>query len=174
VPGIEYSDPLNVVHVLVWGDIPFLGRGRKTKELLQEVNEFQGVAVMAHPSRRQAWQQYEHCWTPLLLGMEQWNRKVDGVAPSPEAIAIIKQNPRLLPFVGLDLHRVNQFFPLSMTLELSGGLVEDVIMDYLRERKGRALVGGIPINCFSKGILYRTVRGFESVRQNIRKVNQSI
>ena len=25
VPGIEYSDPTNAVHVPVWGDIPFLG-----------------------------------------------------------------------------------------------------------------------------------------------------
>src|SRR3972149_9218864 len=25
VPGIEYSDATNVVHVLTWGDVPFLG-----------------------------------------------------------------------------------------------------------------------------------------------------
>ena len=23
VPGIEYSDPANVIHLLVWGDVPF-------------------------------------------------------------------------------------------------------------------------------------------------------
>ena len=26
VPGIEYSDAANIVHVLVWGDVPFLGK----------------------------------------------------------------------------------------------------------------------------------------------------
>src|SRR6185312_13160507 len=30
VPGIEYSDPANTVHVPVWGDIPFLGEGVET------------------------------------------------------------------------------------------------------------------------------------------------
>ncbi len=30
VPGIEYSDPTNSVHVPVWGDIPFIGEGLET------------------------------------------------------------------------------------------------------------------------------------------------
>src|SRR5215475_1961087 len=37
VPGIEYSDPTNRVHVLVWGQIPFLGEGRPTTQLLRTV-----------------------------------------------------------------------------------------------------------------------------------------
>ncbi len=170
VPGIEYSDPMNIVHVLVWGNIPFLGARRETEEVLREVKEYQGVAVLAHPSRRQAWQKFKSEWVPLLLGMEQWNRKVDGVAPSPEAIAIMKQNPQLFPFVGLDFHRINQFFPLAMTFELAGGLVEDVIMNCLLKKKVRAEIMGIPIDCFSQGILYRTVRRLEDLRQNIRRI----
>src|SRR5258708_38741116 len=37
VPGIEYSDPTNRIHVLVWGKIPFLGEGLPTGEMLDSV-----------------------------------------------------------------------------------------------------------------------------------------
>ena len=33
VPGIEYSDPRNAIHVLVWGSEDFLGEGLETPEL---------------------------------------------------------------------------------------------------------------------------------------------
>ena len=33
IPGIEYSDAANNVHVLVWGSVPFLGEGVPTAEL---------------------------------------------------------------------------------------------------------------------------------------------
>ena len=35
VPGIEYSDAANQVHVLVWGKIPFLGENLPTGEMLE-------------------------------------------------------------------------------------------------------------------------------------------
>jgi hypothetical protein len=170
VPGIEYSDRLNIVHVLVWGNIPFLGVGRETEELLREVKEFQGVAVMAHPSRKQAWQKYRSQWAPLLSGMEQWNRKEDGVAPSQEAISLLKQNPGLLPFVGLDFHRANQFFPLFMAWQLNGRLIEEEVLDWLREKKGRAMVAGVSIGYFSKGNLYKAVKGIEHFRKYLRRI----
>ena len=170
VPGIEYSDRLNIVHVLVWGNIPFLGAGRETEELLREVKEFQGVAVLAHPSRRQAWQKYKSQWTPLLLGMEQWNRKEDGVAPSQEAISLLEQNPGLLPFGGLDFHRANQFFPLSIALQLNGRMIEEEVLDRLRAKRGRAKMAGVSIDYFSKGTLYEAVKGIEHFRRYLRRI----
>ena len=170
LPGIEYSDPSNIVHVLVWGNIPFLGAGRETEELLRATKELQAVAVLAHPSRRQAWQNYRSQWTPLLSGVEQWNRKVDGVAPSLEGLSLIKQNPGLLPLVGLDFHRANQLFPLSMELQLNGRLIEEELLDLLREKKGLAKIAGISIDYFSKGTLYKAVNGIEHFRQYLRKI----
>src|SRR5215469_2120369 len=35
VPGIEYSDPTNTVHTLIWGNIPFLGAGQETQCVLE-------------------------------------------------------------------------------------------------------------------------------------------
>lgn len=170
VPGIEYSDPFNIVHVLVWGDIPFLGAGRETDDLLREVKEFQGVAVLAHPSRRQAWQKYRSQWTPFLSGVEQWNRKADGVAPSREAISLIKQNTGLQSFVGLDFHLWNQFFPLYIELQIKGNLCEEDLLDLLREKKGRVKMAGVSIDYFSKGAFYKAVNGMEYFRQYLRKI----
>src|SRR5260370_17887956 len=54
VPGIEYSDASNRTHVLVWGKIPFLGEDLPTGEMLQAVKVANGLAVLAHPSTRDA------------------------------------------------------------------------------------------------------------------------
>lgn len=170
VPGIEYSDKLNMVHVLVWGDIPFLGAGRETEALLQEVKELRGLAVMAHPSRRNAWQKYKSHWAPLLLGMEQWNRKVDGVAPGCDATRLLDQKAGLLPFAGLDFHRANQFFPLYMALQLDGRLNETGVLDALQGKRGEAKVAGVPIQLFSKGILQEAVNGTEHLRRYLRRM----
>src|ERR1700693_5759438 len=43
VPGIEYSDSTNRVHVLVWGPVPFLGEGLPTGEMLEAVKASNGV-----------------------------------------------------------------------------------------------------------------------------------
>src|SRR5258708_3566891 len=82
LPGIEYSDATNALHVLVWGQVPFLGEEMPTAELLRRVKAAGGVAVLAHPSRRQAWKVFDSGWTDGLLGIEVWNRKTDGWAPS--------------------------------------------------------------------------------------------
>ena len=54
VPGIEYSDASNTIHILTWGDVPFLGEGMPTSTVLEEVNRARGVSVFAHPRRRNA------------------------------------------------------------------------------------------------------------------------
>src|SRR5438093_284526 len=59
VPGIEYSDAQNIVHILAWGPVPFLGEGLPTIEVLKAVKAAGGVAVMAHPARREAWKLFD-------------------------------------------------------------------------------------------------------------------
>lgn len=170
VPGIEYSDPENIVHILVWGDIPFLGAQRKTGDLLRLVRESRGVAVLAHPSRRSALQKYESGWGAFLLGVEQWNRKVDGVAPSSEALRLLRQDTGLLPFVGLDFHRANQFYPLYLALPIDGLLSEQAVLDGLRAKRSEARVAGVSIKRFSKGILHGAALRTENVRRYLRGI----
>ncbi len=170
VPGIEYSDRHNIVHVMVWGNIPFLGVGRRTEELLQEVKELEGVAVLAHPSRRNAWQKYETNWASLLLGIEQWNRKTDGVAPSREAMHLLKQETGLLPFVGLDFHRANQFFPLYMAFQIKGRLTEKKVLDELRSKRIELKMAGVSTKHLSNGIFYEATNGAEKLRRILRRI----
>jgi predicted metal-dependent phosphoesterase TrpH len=108
VPGIEYSDPANRVHVLVWG-VPFLGEGLPTGEMLEAVHSAEGAAVLAHPSRRGVWQDFERQWAERLTGVEVWNRKYDGWAPSRNAPQLL-QSRKSIQFVGLDFTPTDNCF----------------------------------------------------------------
>ena len=146
IPGIEYSDSANIVHVLVWGPVPFLGEGVPTLDLLKAVRASSGVAVLAHPSRRGAWRFVEHEWLDYLLGIEVWNRKSDGWAPSSAASRLI-QRASVVPFVGMDFHDRNQLFPLTMEIDTSDSpFDEDSVLESLRARCWRAYAFGVPFN----------------------------
>lgn len=168
IPGIEYSDPQNLVHILVWGDIPFLGKGRETGDLLQDASASGGIAVLAHPSRRDAWKKYERSWADYLLGMELWNRKVDGVSPGDKALTLLKQDATLLSFAGLDFHYINQFFPIYMRIQVNGGLSEKCVIEELRKGRSVAKVAGIPVRYLSSGVLLKAASRFEQLRRYLR------
>src|SRR5215469_1366595 len=134
LPGIEYSDAENRVHVLVWGPIPFLGGNLPTGEMLDKVHAAGGVAVLAHPSRKDVWKAFDPAWKNRLIGIEVWNRKYDGWSPSQTAPALLQQTGAV-PFVGLDFHTHRQSFPLNMVLEIEGGVSEEKIIACLRARR---------------------------------------
>jgi hypothetical protein len=144
VPGIEYSDAINRVHVLVWGNIPFLGEGLPTSEMLAAVRACNGVAVLAHPGRKQAWKCFEPEWADKLLGIEIWNRKYDGWAPGDAAPPLL-QSGNSIPFVGLDFHSARQSFPLRMVLEIDSEITEETVVDCLRSRRCSGRAFGLPI-----------------------------
>jgi hypothetical protein len=144
VPGIEYSDAANRVHVLVWGPVPFLGEGLPTGEMLEAVKAADGVAVLAHPSRKNAWQSFEPEWAGRLQGIEVWNRKYDGWAPSEVAPALLAQADAI-PFVGLDFHTQRQSFPLAMALDIETKLSEDTVIDCLRAGRCSPRAFGAPL-----------------------------
>ena len=117
VPGIEYGDPDDVVHVTVWGDVPFLGAGRSTLDILREARYAGAMTVLAHPRRRRAHDRFTAEWAPLLDGVEVWNRKYDGWAPSRDALELAAAYPQLRLLAGNDFHTRRQFFPFGLILE---------------------------------------------------------
>ena len=145
VPGIEYSDSDNRVHVLVWGPVPFLGEGLPTSEVLESVRAANGVAVLAHPSRKKAWEKFEPYWAERLLGIEVWNRKYDGWAPS-ETSPVLIQKSSAIPFVGLDFHTDRQSFPLAMAFDIQADVMEDTVLDCLRSRRCSPRAFGAPLD----------------------------
>lgn len=164
VPGIEYSDAANRVHVLVWGQVPFLGEGLPTGEMLEAVQEAGGVAVLAHPSRRDAWKSFEPSWADRLLGIEIWNRKYDGWTPSKTAPALLSDTGAI-PFVGLDFHTRRQSFPLSMALELRSEVCEEAVVESMKGRRCRAKAFGY---LMSSGFIRKAVPVFRMAESSRR------
>lgn len=144
IPGIEYSDAANRVHILVWGDVPFLGENLPTMETLQKVKQAGGVAVFAHPFRRNAWQCFEQSWGDMLTGIEVWNRKYDGWAPNRIA-RDLQRSAGAVPFVGLDFHTQKQFFPLGMAMDLDSAVTEQAVLDCIRSRRVSPQVLGFAV-----------------------------
>ena len=147
LPGIEYSDADNVVHMLSWGRMPFLGEAMRTVELLHEIKEAGGVAVFAHPARKEAWKRFDPEWTPNLLGIEVWNRKTDGWAASKLAAPLLNKTS-LLPFVGTDFHTQRQFFPLATELEIQSPVTETAVLECLKSRRCRATALNVSLEEF--------------------------
>lgn len=116
IPGIEYSCPDNDIHILTWGLEAFLAEHQPVQDTLAAVKAAGGVAVFAHPIRREAWRKFDPAWVPSLSGIELWNRKSDGISWSRSAQELI-QSTGLPATVGQDFHRMRHFYPLSMALK---------------------------------------------------------
>jgi hypothetical protein len=144
VPGIEYSDADNRVHVLTWGLRSFLGENLPTGEMLDGVKAAGGVAVLAHPGRKDVWRTFDPQWIDRLLGIEVWNRKYDGWAPSQSAPKLLAMG-NSVPFAGLDFHTQRQSFPLTMVFDVRGTINEENILECLRARRCEARAFGTPL-----------------------------
>jgi hypothetical protein len=144
IPGIEYSDADNRVHVLTWGLRSFLGENLPTGKMLEGVEALGGVAVLAHPGRKDVWKTFDPAWVDRLLGIELWNRKYDGWAPSASAPALLAMG-NLLPFAGLDFHSARQFFPLTMQVDIEGPITEDNLLGCLQARRCEARAFSRPL-----------------------------
>jgi hypothetical protein len=169
VPGIEYSDAENIVHVLVWGQLPFLGERRPTLALLEDVNELGGIAVLAHPSRKSAHRLVCDSWLRHLCGIEVWNRKTDGWAPSIDGV-LLNQRSGLRAFVGLDFHCARQLFPLAMNLRVSAPVSAAELVRAVTLGECEATVLGLAPSRFTDGPLAAPSRAAERSRQALRRI----
>lgn len=159
-PGIEYSSPENDIHILTWGLDRFLAEHRPVSETLNRVAEEGGVAVFAHPLRRDAWKLYDPAWTPLLSGIELWNRKTDGVAPSRVAERMLAETG-LPATLGIDFHVLRHFWPLSHRIEVGEDWQADIVeairhgrLDmrvFGRKVLGRGGAPDVPLSRFAEG-----------------------
>jgi hypothetical protein len=168
VPGMEYEDADNVVHVAVWGDdAPYLGHGRATLGTLEDARKAGCAAVLAHPRRRDAFTRFRPEWAPLLSAVEIWNRHYDGVAPSREGLRL-SQEHGLAPFVSLDFHTRRQFFPLAMELELDGALSTAAVYEALVAGRFRPAALRVSAMRFTHGPPAAAAHGLERARRAVR------
>ena len=173
IPGIEYSDPGNSIHLLVWGDVPFIGEGIEVGRILSAVSASGGVVVYANPSRRDAWKLFQPEWAGQLHGIELWNRKTDGWTPSRDALKLI-ETTGATPFVGMDFHNHKQLFPLATILEMDGSVTEAAILHLLKSRQGRSFAFGRPAIEFTRGMRGWITCSGEYARRRTAKFYKSL
>jgi hypothetical protein len=164
VPGIEYSDVSNTLHFLVWDNVPFIGSGLAADEILTAAQNSGGTVVFAHPGRRDAWKLFNPDWANKLVGIELWNRKTDGWAPSRDAQLLLKII-ETLPFVGMDFHNRRQFFPLATVMEVESPVTEASILTAMRAKHCSSEAFGFPVKKFLHGIPARPVKLAEFFRR---------
>ena len=172
VPGIEYSDPSNTIHLLIWGDVPFIGTGVDTDETLAAAEAAGGIVVLAHPSRRNAWKRFNPDWRNKLLGIELWNRKTDGWAPSKDAIPLINASGAL-PFVGMDFHDTKQFFPLATVMEIETPVTEAGVLACIKARRCASEAFGRPVQSLSGGPRVKALHTAEFMRRKAAALYRS-
>ena len=175
IPGIEYGDADNTVHVPVWGDVPFLGSGHGTLGLLERAREAGAFTVFAHPHRRDAWRRYDRRWAPLLSAVEVWNRKYDGWAPNRQTLGMARGED-LPPFVALDFHTRRQFFPLGVRLEVAGPATVPTVHDALARGAYESMVSRLPLGV-TTGAALPALEAVEAARRTatraVRRVGGS-
>jgi hypothetical protein len=165
VPGIEYSDSDNTVHVPVWGQLPFLGENLETEAMLRAAHEAGGLAVFAHPRRKNAYARFDPSWFQYLTGIELWNRRYDGYAPNRDVAQLLRSRPELVPFATLDFHTARHFLPLAMLFELQGEVTEDSILSALRARRARPAAFRLPAGSFAQWPVWPAIRGVDETRR---------
>lgn len=151
VPGIEYSDPENVVHVPVWGIDEFLGCEIPTEDLISGLpGHREAFAMLAHPNRRSAWERIDVRWLEGLHAIEMWNRKSDGVRASRMRSWIEKTGLPLM--ASLDFHSDRQRFPMVTTIAQDDPSDQRSMILALREGRYQTKVGGVPLRMASSRI----------------------
>jgi hypothetical protein len=173
VPGIEYGDADNVVHTPVWGDLPFLGSGIGTGEVLTRARSEGGFAVFAHPWRKQAWLRFDEKWLELLSAVEIWNRKYDGWAPRADAVAVARRSG-LAPFVSLDFHQRRQFFPLGLAMEIDGAVTREAVHEALHKGRFEPLAFSTSALRFTEGIPGRALSAMETARRSAARLLRTV
>ncbi|MEH1125115.1 PHP domain-containing protein [Micromonospora sp. CPCC 206061] len=171
VPGIEYNDLDNAVHVPVWGDVPFYGQEvPDIGVLLARVAADGGTSVLAHPWRRDAWRRYQPGWSAHLAAVEVWNRKYDGIAPNPHAAELARREG-LRHFTAVDFHTSRQFFPLAMRLRLASDTVDlPAVHRALREGAFTPVFRDRPVESMLRGPALRAAVAAETARRAVRPV----
>lgn len=167
VPGMEYGDARDVVHILTWGELPFFGECLDTGHLLAQVRNAGGLTVFAHPLRRRAISHLKPEWAASLDGIELWNRKYDGWAPCQASSELLARSDDLIPFVGLDFHTARQFFPLAMILEVEGALTISAVLEALRRRRSFSEVFRLRVELIEAMPLSAAVRIAELTRRRL-------
>jgi hypothetical protein len=160
VPGIEYSDPADLVHVPTWGAEDFLGGGRPTQELLLDARASDAVTVFAHPLRRKAWQSFDLDWLPLLSGIEVWNSR-HGTLQNRTSLEFATAVRAVPSFYAIDFHSGRDLHRAAMRVDVRAPATQSAILAALSTRRAVCEMR-------SRGLLRHVLRAERTARRLIR------
>lgn len=169
IPGIEYSCPDNDIHILTWGLDHFLAEHRPVLETLEKVQKAGGVAVFAHPIRREAYRKFQDAFVPYLAGIEVWNRKSDGIAPGAEAKKLITQTG-LHATVGVDFHHLRHYWPLTHRAEVAGEDLERELVAEIRAGRLQPMIASQPVLTKNGEVSTPVSDRLEALRKGLKRV----
>ena len=118
------------------------------------------------PSRRDAVSRFTDEWASLLTGVEVWNRKYDGWAPSRAALQIASAYPHLRTFAGNDFHTRRQFFPLKLELNVTARSAQGVYVA-LATGRYRPFAFGHDLALLTKGVALAAAEQLERARARV-------
>jgi len=156
VPGLELAFDSNRVHLLAYGVRTFIestGPQCTFRSLIRAVQEAGGLAILAHPSHRQAIERLTAADVEGLNGIEIWNVKNGNrFCPSGRDLRTLQQlraqRERVFGFAGVDWHHLASFEPLAVRMD-TPDVTRDSILETLKN--GRFTVRGRFVTLGSTG-----------------------
>jgi hypothetical protein len=140
IPGLELAYDANRVHLLAYGITRFIdstGPDLAIRSLIDAVHGAGGLAVLAHPSHRKAFERLGPDDLAQLDGIEIWNVKNGNrFVPCGSDLRLLERvrrsGGRAFGFGGLDWHHLNKFVPFVLTVD-STTLTKGAVLQALRD-----------------------------------------
>jgi hypothetical protein len=131
VPGIECEATPREVHVLAY-NVRRVIRSRDAGAIAREAVAAGGLAVLAHPGHAGAFLHVDDDAFGALTGVEIWNGKADGRwSPDWRVAARLRalraRHPHLVAFAGADLHRLESYAGLGLTVDVDAPTVAGLL-----------------------------------------------
>lgn len=179
VPGLELAFDANRVHLLAYGVRQFIESTAPSCSigaLIDQVHAAGGLAVLAHPSHRQAVDRITDEELRQLDGIEVWNVKNGNrYVPLPPDVLLLNRvraaGGPAFAFGGLDWHHLNKFTRFTLRVEVPA-LTERAVLDALRG--GRFVIQGryisVPAMGESNPARIATYRAVSSAFTQMRRV----
>ena len=177
VPGLELAYDSNRIHLLAFGVREYIGStgpGCTFSSLVTAIREAGGVAVLAHPSHRQAIERIDPADLDALDGIEIWNVKNGNrfFPTTPDVVTLRnarKRSTRPRAFAGVDWHHLNKFARVVLRVATpqvrAGDVLQSLRAGAFTIRGGLAVVPSTGEIGPGRALVYRaTSAGLKKVR----------
>jgi len=149
IPGLELECK-GGLHIMGFGLVSWI-RNDTAPRVVSSIRESGGIAVIAHPDRYNY--QVSLDLADLVHGIEVWNQGYDGrFFPNHRSLKLLRlfrgQNPRVLAFGGLDLHRITPVSHLRTVVIAQDGSEGSILYAL---RNGDFTVGNLCLRLGSAG-----------------------